>query len=77
MTEMEQLFLRFSLIARDVDETLVQALEARASANGRSGEAEHCEILAAALLGPRKRRLLEALASIPNIGRNEDFERAP
>jgi len=63
------------LLVRGVDETLVRALKARAGANGRSAEAEHRAILAAALTGPRKRSLVEALASIPNVGRDEDFER--
>ena len=63
------------LLVRGVDETLVRALKARAGANGRSAEAEHREILAAALLGPRRRSFVEALASMPNVGRDEDFER--
>jgi plasmid stability protein len=63
------------LLVRNVDEALVRALKARAGANGRSAEAEHREILAAALSSPRKRSFLEALASMPNVGRDEDFER--
>jgi plasmid stability protein len=65
--------LMADLLVRGVEETFVRALNARAGANGRSAEAEHREILLAALLGPRKRRFAEALASMPNVGRDEDF----
>ena len=64
-----------SLIVRDIDEVLVQALKQRAAKHGRSAEAEHREILASALRRPRKRRLAEVLAAIPDVGKDEDFER--
>ena len=60
---------------RGIDESLVQALKHRAAKHGRSAEAEHREILATALRRPRKRRLAEALAAIPNVGKDEDFAR--
>jgi antitoxin FitA len=63
------------LIVRGVDETLVRALKARAGALGRSAEAEHREILAAALTGPRKRSFAEVLATMPDVGLDSDFER--
>ena len=62
-----------NLIVRNVDEQIVQALKERAAKNGRSAEAEHREILKAALARPRKRSLNEVLASMPNVGRDEDF----
>jgi plasmid stability protein len=37
------------LLVRDLDEDLVRALQVRAAENGRSAEAEHREILKAAL----------------------------
>jgi antitoxin FitA len=64
-----------NLIVRDIDESLVRALKQRAAQHGRSAEAEHREILASVLRGPRKRRLAEVLAAIPNVGRDEDFAR--
>lgn len=64
-----------TLLVRDLDESLVQALKERAARNRRSAEAEHRAILAAALAGPRRRSLAEALARIPAVGRDEDFER--
>lgn len=64
-----------NLIVRGLDEALVQALKLRAASRGHSAEAEHREILANALRRPRKRRLAEALAAIPDVGRDEDFAR--
>jgi antitoxin FitA len=53
----------------------VQALRERAAQHGRSVEAEHREILAAVLRRPKKRTFAEALAAIPNVGKDEDFVR--
>jgi plasmid stability protein len=63
------------LLVRGVSEEIVRALKERAGAHGRSAEAEHREILAAALLRPRRRSFAEVLASMPNVGRDADFER--
>lgn len=63
------------LLVRGVSEEIVRALKERAGAHGRSAEAEHRDILAAALLGPRKRSFAEVLASMPNVGTDADFER--
>jgi plasmid stability protein len=64
-----------SLIVRNVDAAIVKALKARAGKNGTSAEAEHREILRRALLGPQRRSFVEVLASMPNVGRDEDFAR--
>ena len=63
------------LLVRGVDEELVRALKERAGAHGRSAEAEHREILAAALARPRRRSFAEILASIPEAGTDADFAR--
>ena len=63
------------LLVRGVDEEIVRALKARAGAHGRSAEAEHRAILAAALAGPRRRSFAELLASIPEVGTDTDFQR--
>jgi antitoxin FitA len=63
------------LLVRGVDEELVRALKERAGAHGRSAEAEHRAILAAALARPRRRSFAEVLASIPDVGADADFER--
>jgi len=63
------------LLVRGVDEELVRALEERAGAHGRSAEAQHGEILAAALVRPRRRSFADALASMPDVGLDSDFER--
>ena len=41
----------------------------------RSAEAEHREILAAALLKSKAKSFAEVLASMPNVGRDADFAR--
>jgi plasmid stability protein len=63
------------LLVRSVDDDLVRALKERAGAHGRSAEAEHRAILAAALARPRKRSFAEVLAAMPNAGTDADFER--
>ena len=64
-----------NLLVRGVDEDVVRALKERAGAHGRSAEAEHREILASALVRPRRRSLAEVLARVPNVGLDADFER--
>ena len=64
-----------NLLVRGVDEGVVRALKARAGAHGRSAEAEHRAILAAALDRPQRRSLAEILASIPEVGTETDFDR--
>lgn len=64
------------LIVRNLDEALVDALKARAAAHGRSAEAEHREILYAALQGPAAgRSLWDWIAAMPDPGDGDDFAR--
>jgi plasmid stability protein len=63
------------LLVRGVDEEVVRALKAQAGAHGRSAEAEHREILAAALSTPRRRSFAQVLAAMPDVGTDADFER--
>jgi len=63
------------LLVRGVDDGLVHALKKRAGAHGRSAEAEHRAILAAALLTPPRLKLAELLASMPDVGLDTDFHR--
>jgi len=64
-----------NLLVRNIDDDLVRALKERAGSHGRSVEAEHREILAAALARPRKRSFAEILAAMPDVGTDTDFER--
>ncbi|HWS25773.1 MAG TPA: hypothetical protein VN259_04285 [Xanthomonadales bacterium] len=64
-----------SLIVRGVDEDVLRALKMRAVRHGRSTEAEHRALLAEVLLQPRRRPLAEVLASMPDVGKDADFER--
>ena len=63
-------------------ETLLQRIaeqvgvsDAGTVAHGRSAEAEHRAILAAALMSPPRRNLAELLGSMPDVGLDADFER--
>ncbi len=65
-----------NLVVRNLDQRVVDALKQRAARHGRSAEAEHRAILEEVLLvTPQKRSFAEALASMPNVGQDEDFER--
>lgn len=64
-----------SLLVRGVDEVLLRALKKRAGEHGHSAEAEHRAILVEALSRPRKRSFAQVLADMPDVGRDEDFER--
>jgi plasmid stability protein len=63
------------LLVRDIDDEMVRALKERASAHGRTPEAEHKSILVAALGRPERRSFSEVLASIPDVGTDADFAR--
>ena len=63
------------LVLRNLPDDLVRALKQRAARHNRSAEQEHRAILDAALRGPRRRGLTAVLASMPNVGRDEDFAR--
>lgn len=62
------------LIVRNVDDGIVRALKRRATRHGRSAEAEHREILRAALAGDLGRASFkQALASMPDVADDTDF----
>ena len=63
------------LMVRNLPEALVIALKQRAARRNRSAEQEHREILKAALQGTRRKALADVLASIPNVGEDDDFAR--
>ena len=66
------------LIVRNLDDEIVTRLRQRAARHRRSTEAEHREILRQALVPSRSRRSLkEHLLAMPDVGTDEDFERAP
>lgn len=63
------------LVVRNLSDDLVKALKQRAARHNRSAEQEHREILEAALRGPTRRSLASVLASMPNVGDDDDFVR--
>lgn len=70
----EEVAVATNLVVRNVDEDVALALKQRAAANGRSAEAEHREILKAALKRPRRRSVTDILANMPNVGEDADFD---
>jgi plasmid stability protein len=64
------------LIVRNLKPEIVSALRTRAARKGRSMEAEHREILSAALRPGRGRATFkEWLAQMPDAGTDRDFVR--
>ena len=64
-----------NLVVRNLDERIVQALKERATRHKRSAEAEHRALLEQVLLKPRRKTFAQVLASMPDVGVDEDFER--
>jgi plasmid stability protein len=64
-----------TLLVRGLEEALVECLRKRAASNNRSVEAEHREILAEALCHPKKLSFAQVLMSMPDVGKDADFER--
>ena len=64
------------LVVRKLDQAVVAALRKRAARSGRSMEAEHREILRAALRpGRAGRRFKDLLLEMPAAGTDADFSR--
>lgn len=64
-----------NLVVRNIDQGVVNALKQLAARHGRSAEAEHRAILEEVLIKTKKRSFAEALAAIPAVGMDQDFER--
>lgn len=63
-----------SLIVRNLDDDVIAALKRRAARHHRSAEAEHREILRAALATEQERASFKSfLESMPDVGDAEDF----
>jgi len=63
------------LLVRGLDSEIVEALKERARSHGVSAEEEHRQILEESLRGPKKKRFEEVIASMPDVGTDEDYER--
>ncbi len=64
-----------NLVVRNLEQQIVNALKQRAARHGRSAEAEHRLLLEESLLRPKGKSFAEALAAMPNVGKDEDFLR--
>ena len=62
-----------NLVVRNVDKEIVLALKQQADSHGRSAEAEHLEILKSVLQRPRRWSVADILSSMPNVGKDADF----
>ncbi len=62
-----------NLVVRNIDEKIVKALKLQAGKKGISAEAEHRNLLAAALLTPQRKSFAEVIQSIPPVGHDDDF----
>ena len=63
-----------NLVVRNIEPSVAQALKEAAARHGRSAEAEHREILRAALTRPARRSFKDVLAAMPDVGIDEDFD---
>lgn len=63
------------LVVRNIEPEIVEALRQRAAAANISAEEQHRRLLREALARPRKLTFVEALMTMPQGGRDEDFER--
>jgi plasmid stability protein len=64
-----------SLVVRNLDARVVDALKQRAAKHGRSAEAEHRALLEEFLLRPQGKSFAQVLADMPNVGEDADFVR--
>lgn len=64
-----------NLLVRNVDDSIADALKARAREHGISTEAEHRRILAQVLKLPKKKTFATVLSEMPDVGEDADFER--
>ena len=63
------------LVVRNLEPDLVESLKALAAAANISAEEQHRRILREALERPKKLTFEQVLMMMPNVGRDEDFER--
>ena len=64
-----------TLTARNLNPRTPAALKQRAARQGRSAEAEHRELLESVLMRPARMSFAEAIATMPDVGKDDDFER--
>ena len=64
-----------NLIVRNLNPRVVAALKQRAARHGRSAEAEHRLLLESVLMHPSRMTFAEAIATMPNVGEDDDFRR--
>ena len=64
-----------SLVVRNLDKRIIDALKKRAAEEGISAEAEHRKILEKFLINSQRKSFAQILTEIPNVGTDNDFQR--
>lgn len=64
-------------VVRNIESAIAQAPKDAVASHGRSVDAEDHEIFHAALSRPARSTFREVLASIPDVGTDEDFDLRP
>jgi plasmid stability protein len=64
-----------NLVVRNLDASIVEELKKRALRHRRSAEAEHRAILQSALKRTRRKTFAQVLATMPDVGSDQDFTR--
>lgn len=65
-----------ALVVNDVDDEILEILQERAIRNQRTVEEEHLAYLEKYLIQLKGKSFVEMLGSMPDVGRDEDFERS-
>ncbi len=65
-----------ALVVNDVDDEVLEILQERAKRNQRTVEEEHLAYLERYLIQLEGKSFVEMLGSMPDVGRDEDFERS-
>ena len=64
-----------SLVVRNLDKCIIDALKKRAAEEGISAEAEHRQILEKFLIHSQRKSFAQVLTEMPNVGTDDDFQR--
>jgi len=64
-----------SLVVRNLEESIINALKKKAAEDGVSAEEEHRKILRSFLINSQRKSFAQILKEMPNVGNDLDFQR--
>ena len=64
-----------SLVVRNLDKSIINALKQKAAEDGVSAEEEHRKILKNFLISSQRKSFAQILIEMPNVGKDLDFQR--